>query len=456
MRYARRCGLCLLLLSGLAGQTFAQDVEISGAELVSGQAADRLSALAQEVGEMSGALRIVAPERWHGMIGQQLSEYLSPDRLRFEASQGQSIAFFLPGTQVAMPGGAKPLAPETPVAVTPSASDASQALRDSARSQVQNLQPQIMGADELLGRTRTLTPDLGRGPGQSDERAAAVETAPPVAPDQEAGPTAKLAAPAPQPITAGEPASTVSSSAVETEAEAALSESPAMVGAPAIVDTDSNERPGQQHTTAAPLLSTPLTAAANDQIKGKESAITSLQERLNRGRPIERSMEVGELRRADVLFSTRGVIAVVRSSGTRQRVYWLEGDINLERPEIKRERAGRYSVLRPLPKREIPEVAGNKASGPVVAEAPASADPDVAEKRRMEEKFNAGRTVDRELSVAALRPDDVLYVGTGRILVARRVQAKMKRYWLSEAINLELEEIEKTGNRRYRVRRQIR
>ena len=102
MSYLRRCGYCVLVIVGLNGQAFAQDMEISGAELISGQASDRLSALAQEVDALPGALRIVAPKRWHGLISKQLSEHLGPDRLRFENSEGQNIAFYLPGSQACL------------------------------------------------------------------------------------------------------------------------------------------------------------------------------------------------------------------------------------------------------------------------------------------------------------------------------------------------------------------
>ena len=450
---------------GVNGQAFAQDMEISGAELISGQATDRLSALAQEVKPLPGALRIVAPKRWHGIISKQLSEHLGPGRLRFEDREGQNIAFYLPGADASGSDGAKPQAPDTPVAAAPSASDASRALKDSARSQVQNLQPQIMGADELLGRTRTLTPDLGRPPGQSEDPQPASDPL-----DEPADLPAAVSSRESINPPAIAPVPSVTPAAEEIEVQS-LVETPAVANGEPAVEVSSEEvtadplpdteAPIQVSNEASVQESARASSQASNQVDARGAAKLSLQKRLNRGRPIENALELSELRREDVLFSTDGVIAVVRRSGAGQGVFWLNGEVDLGRREFRRQRTGRYVVLAALPQESIPaatRVQDRQVSEPEpeVAVAPVPAEPDLAEKQRMEKLFNSGRSIDRSLSVAALRPDDVLYVGNGRILVARRVQAKMKRYWLSETIDLGLSEIEKTGNRRYRIRRQIR
>lgn len=313
---------CLLGLLAHGAVALAQDARISGAELISGQASEVLASMAAKANELDGPLTVVGPKRWHGMIGKQLAGQLDPKQIRFQDGDGQSIAFYLkpPGTSAVSSSAPAPLAPDAPKAVGPSASAASQALRDTARAQVENLQPQIMGADELLGRS-SLTPDFGQPPA-----AAAPEAAP-----------------------AG-PATSVSAEPVSAESAPA----PPLVAEPAV-----------QHSFAA--VESNAAASAPDASEPKPEAVES-------------------------------------------------------------------------------------AAAPL-AEEPAD---DPSEKARMEARYNDGGVIDRQISVAALRPDDMLYEGSGRVLIARRKRTGIQFYWLSESMDLSRKELEKTGNGRYRVLRRVR
>ncbi|MEM9532911.1 MAG: hypothetical protein AAGA23_18465 [Pseudomonadota bacterium] len=373
----------------------AQELEISGAELVSGDARALLETFALEAGNQT--INVSAPARWHGLIREQMTGA----QLNFEDRDDSAIRIWLPNRQSQAPVGPAPEAPEVDVG---SAETAGASLKADARRQVQGQAPQIPGAAELLGNNRTLTPDLGAAPGREPVKAPA-EPAPPPATEE----------PAP--------------AAAETAA--------AEVVAPA---------PVEPVAAAEPVDETPASAPADEPEARTETPQESLQRRLNRGREITRSLTAAELKPRDLLFVTDGVVAVVRPAGTRNRAYWLTDEIDLARPELSRERAGRYRVDRRL------ELAAGDAESP--AEKTAAVDED--EKSRMERLYNNGRAVNRSLSIAALRPDDVLYVGNGMILVARRVQVNLKRYWLDGDLDLTLPELEKTGSRKYRVIRQIR
>ncbi len=403
-----------LLSLCIAQAAHAQELVISGAELVSGQATEALASLGQRAGQQGQALRVVAPQRWHAMITRQLGAAADPAAVRFEDSDEQSISIWLDDGADQGGESAAPLAPDAPRATTPRPSDASQALRDSSRSQVENLKVEIPGADELLGRKRIQTPDLGRAPGASPE--------PPAEASEPSGEqVAAASTQVTEPVDAG--SKVAEPEITEPEVTEPAPPPPAVPEQPVAI----------QDGSAAP-------PAEADEKSG--AARASLERRVNRGKPIRESISSADLKRRDMLFVADGVIAVVRAAGTRNRVYWLSDELDLTRPELTQESASRYQVRRPL-----------ELAAPA-EEAPA---PELlSEKARMEARFNGGKKIERELSVAALRPEDVLYVGDGVIVVSRQVQARTRRYWLNGDLDLTRRELEKTGSRRYRVVRQLR
>ncbi|MEM6937994.1 MAG: hypothetical protein AAF552_16180 [Pseudomonadota bacterium] len=421
-----------LLWLFVAQAVHSQDLLISGAELVSGQAAQELASLGQQASQQRQPLRVVAPERWHAMIGKQLAATADPGAVRFEDSEAQNISIWLGAEDDAGGESAAPLAPDAPRATTPRPSDASQALRDSSRSQVENLKVAIPGADELLGRQRVQKPDLGRAPGASSEQ--------PVPNEGSSGGPALADSPQVSQAPVVEPKSEDSPQAAEPagsdRAPAAAQAEPAAPVAMADLSQDLGDdgsEPASAEETAALMP---------ESVEKSVAAKQALERRVNSGKPIDETITSADLKRRDRLFVMDGVVAVVRAAGTRNRVYWLSDDLDLSRPELEQESASRYRVRRTL--------------APPAAEVDALAPGVLNEKARMEARFNGGKKISRELSIAALRPDDVLYIGNGVIVVSRQVQARTRRYWLNGELYLPRRELEQPGTRRYRVVRQLR
>ncbi|MEM9304177.1 MAG: hypothetical protein AAGE01_18830, partial [Pseudomonadota bacterium] len=153
-------------------------------------------------------------------------------------------------------------------------------------------------------------------------------------------------------------------------------------------------------------------------------------------------------------------------------VFWLDGEIALDDPGLRRESAGKYNVVDDLTDLSTPETAaapteavpapesdaspaarrptGKEAMATIEAEA-------VAEERaEMEARYNLGRPIESTVSPAGLLTNDVLYRGGELTVVVRRDRVGLKRYWLVGELDFAREELEQTGSRKYRVRRVIR
>ncbi|MEM7709027.1 MAG: hypothetical protein AAF358_25990 [Pseudomonadota bacterium] len=428
-----RRGVSAALLWLCVGQAAnSQDLLISGAELVSGQAAQELSSLGRQASQQGQTLRVVAPERWHAMIGKQLAAAAEPGAVRFEDSEAQSISIWLGEGDDLGGESAAPLAPDAPRATTPRPSDASQALRDSSRSQVENLKVAIPGADELLGRQRVQKPDLGRAPGASSDQPVPNEDSsggPAVADSPQVSQSPVVEQTSEDSPQAAEPAS---SDLAPAAAQAEPSTSVAIADQGQDLGDEGDEPASAEETDAL----TP------ESVEKSVAAKQALERRVNSGKSIDETISSADLKRRDLLFVMDGVVAVVRAAGTRNRVYWLSDNLDLSRPELEQESASRYRVRRTLE--------------PAAAEIDVLAPGLLNEKARMEARYNGGKKIARELSIAALRPEDVLYIGNGVIVVSRQVQARTRRYWLNGELDLTRRELEQTGNRRYRVVRQLR
>ena len=186
-------------------------------------------------------------------------------------------------------------------------------------------------------------------------------------------------------------------------------------------------------------------------------ARASLEQRLNAGRPISKSLSMAQLRRGDQVFTTGDAVAVVRSTRVGRNVYWLDGSFDADDEDVKLIRAGKYEITGRVdrPTSEAPADELVPASPAAVEVAEVAADTSDAERSEMEARYNEGRPIESTITPQELTTDDILYVGDELIVVVRRDRVSLKRYWLSGEIDLTADELEQRGSRKYRVRRRL-
>jgi hypothetical protein len=172
-----------------------------------------------------------------------------------------------------------------------------------------------------------------------------------------------------------------------------------------------------------------------------------MEKNLNEGRAAAGTLAVTQLLKDDQVYidgSTRGV---VRRSGGRPQMYWLEGELNLDRIELLPNGAGRYSVVADIRDTANPTLRTH-AAGHLVAKAPAA---DSAERKSLQAQYAEGHDVTETAHPADLRTDDVVYAGQGAALVVRRSGATVSRFWLDGDLNLGQTGLQKQGGNAYKV-----
>lgn len=258
------------------------------------------------------------------------------------------------------------------------------------------------------------------------------------------------------------PASNGSESVAEEAVEAieeAVEEPPVAVEEVA-VEAPAIEAPAVVEQDTAVAASQPADSVSDETEDDTgfttEQARDSLERRLNSGRTINNSLRPDQLRPGDQLFRTGGVIAVVRRSQLRNSAYWLDGEVDLERDEIRFLQPGKYEVRRLLDDEEDTEVAVVTEEAPEELVETAQFTDNLEERTRMEQLYNGGNPIEQSVSTNRLLKDDMLYVGDSLIVVVRRTRVRLERYWLEGEIDLSMEELSKQGNRKYRVSRDVR
>jgi len=97
----------ILLALLAAGQALAQGADISGAQLLSGNADARLQSLAREAAAANRRLVISAPEYWHEMILEQVRRG-GGDALQVEVRDSFAEAVMVRSEAIAPPAPAPP------------------------------------------------------------------------------------------------------------------------------------------------------------------------------------------------------------------------------------------------------------------------------------------------------------------------------------------------------------
>ncbi|MBP7418421.1 MAG: hypothetical protein KA911_07450 [Xanthomonadales bacterium] len=417
----------LLLLASLwSACALAQQADITGAQLLSGAADAKLQSMARDAASSGRKLVISAPEYWHEMILEQVRRG-GGDNLEVEVrdSFAESVLVREESTQppdpVAAPEAVAPAPVATPApALAPAAAPTPVAAPRPAAPPV--AKPAVAAPTPRPQPAPVAPPVAAREPAAS---APATTPAPP---------------PAPAPVTAA-PAPVAAASA-----PAAAAPAPAPAPAPATV-------------TPAPAPAAAPAAAPAPRRSTRDAEIASIKRRveqnLNGGEPVTRSLTQTGLEPGDVIYDQGLVKAVLRRGSVRNQLYWLDGEIELRRIELKELGPRRYQVMERIRNegaRPTLRTVRTTESQAFKAAAPAA---HAAERKQLEQRYNAGNPISSEIPATGLRQRDIVYVGDALAVVVRVNGLALERYWLVGEVDLGRSELIKDGANKYRVLQDI-
>ena len=153
--------------------------------------------------------------------------------------------------------------------------------------------------------------------------------------------------------------------------------------------------------------------AEADRIAGIKQG---MEKNLNEGRPADGTMTAAQLLKDDSLFVNGDIRGVVRRSGAHTQLYWLEGELNLDRIELLPNGDNRYKVSEPIRNVANPTLRVHEANQHFIANVPA---PDSAERKSLQQQYADGKEVSGSLHPTDLRQGDTVYTGKSAAMVDR-------------------------------------
>jgi outer membrane biosynthesis protein TonB len=197
---------------------------------------------------------------------------------------------------------------------------------------------------------------------------------------------------------------------------------------------------------AAPPPPAPPAASAAKPAADPSAAIKKrFEQNLNGGQAAEGTLEVAQLQKDDIVYENGSVRAVVRRFGPRNQLFWLNGELNMERAELVPTGSDRYRVSEPIRNVANPTLRGGAKATSLkfVGNVPAPKSP---ARTTLEKQYNDGRDISGTLQAADLHAGDLIYTAEGAAVVIRRTSVGMERYWLTGEIDLHQTGLQQTGN----------
>ena len=160
-------------------------------------------------------------------------------------------------------------------------------------------------------------------------------------------------------------------------------------------------------------------------------------------------MAASDLAVNDLIYVDGPVRAVVRRDGLHTRLYWLEGDLDLRRAELKSIADDRYQVIEALRGGNI-ALRSEETAAPheFTAAVPGDKAP---ERTSLEKLYNDGRRINGTTTPERMKAGDILYTGKGAAVVIRRDGNDLIRSWLEGKVNLNQRGLQKDGPAKYKV-----
>ena len=185
--------------------------------------------------------------------------------------------------------------------------------------------------------------------------------------------------------------------------------------------------------------------AAADKIASTKK---TMEQNVNGGRAAEGTLGVAQLQKDDQIFIDGSIRGVVRRNGARTQLFWLDGDLNLERVELLPLSDNHYKVVDAIRETSSPILRTKAVGGHLIANVPA---PDAAERKSLEQQYAEGRAVTVSIAPTDLRAGDTIYAGKSVALVVRLAGTKYLRYWLDGDLNLAQAGLQKQSGSVYKV-----
>jgi len=265
-------------------------------------------------------------------------------------------------------------------------------------------------------------------------------------------PVAKAPKPEPRPEPKVVEARPVAPMPKPAPVEAPVAAKPAPVEAsPPPVRTEVAPRPTPAPVAAPPpapvaaTLPPPVVPAA--AVKPATDPTAEIKQRLaqhlNNGQPAEGNLQPAQLQKDDLLFVDGPVRAVVRRFGPRNQLYWLQGDLNLDRVELTPTGNDRYRVSGPLRANVTLRPASKSSALKFTFNVPAPKSP---ARVTIERQYNDGHDIETSLQPSELRQGDLVYTGEGSAVVVRRTATGIERYWLVGELDLHQSGLQTQGN----------
>ncbi len=187
-------------------------------------------------------------------------------------------------------------------------------------------------------------------------------------------------------------------------------------------------------------------AAAKAEADRIDAIKQRMQKNLNDGKAAEGELSAGQLQKDDLVAVDGDIRGVARREGPRTHLFWLNGELNLDRIELQPLGDNRYKVSEPL--RSSVVLRAREKTQNFVGKVPAA---DSAERSALQKQYAEGKDISESLHVADLHANDTIYTGNGVAIVTRRVGNEIMRYWLDGEINLGQTGMQKLSGNAYRV-----
>lgn len=199
----------------------------------------------------------------------------------------------------------------------------------------------------------------------------------------------------------------------------------------------------------APAVAAPIAKAAPVKSGTDVDAIHArLEQSLISGHSAEGSIAVSALQSADTIYVDGPVRAVFRREGMRPLLYWLDGDLDMRRSELKVLAPNRYQVVSLL--RGEGTLRREFSGGAAVLDVrePAA---DASARLALEKSLNEGHAISETLAPGKLRNGDIVYSNDGAAVVVRRQGRELSRYWLVGSLDLRQAGVQADGANKYKV-----
>lgn len=196
---------------------------------------------------------------------------------------------------------------------------------------------------------------------------------------------------------------------------------------------------------ATPVRAPPPTASAGSDV---DAIRARLEKTLNEGRSADGTVAVAALQSGDTLYVDGPVKAVTRREGRRLALYWVDGDLDLRRSELKPLAANRYQVISVVRGEATLRREFGQAATVLTAQEPAV---DAAGRLALEKSLNEGHPISETIAPAQLRKGDVVYADRNIAVVVRRAGRDLSRYWLVGSLDLTQNGVQADGTNKYKV-----